>query len=572
MTPERGSRYSRHAATLRRLYLYLVSLICLIVLQNHFLALAGDLATFWGTQEGQFLVPTYEHINRRMLEKGSFLLAAALFLVVHYGLILGWVRRDPRELNSPLRKLFLLASTGAALVYCGSLVASLLSLLLDQLWGASPVSASFLWIRVMALALSLGLSATFLIQSSSMLYAERGFGSPRARCQAIEAIFFALVCTVALLMLMTVSQTGLLYVLTPPLLNATALPIVSSSTPEVSVAFSAFLTLVLVLHQVNGLRIRLRQDQPHLWDKVLHTTYLYGGQLTGLFILLSGLLLALQILLGQFDENSFKAFELWPQLASAVGGIASVGAGFLWWFQRKISGAPEATGLGRWHSVPRQLYLYCGIGIALYWAAHGSYEVVKFFLNNGPFFTTASVTTEGTVAAKQVSGFEWASTSTVLMGIPVLWLLWRQVRQQGLASVPSESRYLHLLPRRLYLYGVTIFSTLTLLFVTGRVIQASLERLLGWQSLGFFSAGQFSHEASLLAILSVILVVHVRLLRQPWGASLTAQAQTEEAIIILRQEIATAYEQQQQVTDHIDSLEQRLSELLADDSLEGREL
>lgn len=554
---EQGTGYARYGVSLRRLYLYLVAFVSLVALLSRFQGLAVDLATFWGSQEDHFLVPTYEHINRRMLEQGSFLLTAALFLVVHYGLILGLVRRDPQELNSPLRKLFLLASTAAALTFSGQLVARILSLALEQLLGSNPLSVGFQWAVATALAISLCLSATFLIQGSSLLYAERNKGTPASRCQAMEAFFFALAGAVALLMLVSVTHVFLFRTGIPLLLDALPRSIVPSTGKAAAAALSSFLTLLLVLHLVNGCRIGLRQGQPHLWGNVLHSMFLYGGKLTGLVLVLFGLLLFLQTLLGYINENSFEGFETWPRLGSALGSISLLGAAIWWRFQRELSADPESTFLGRWHNVPRQLFLYSGAGIALFWVAAGSYEVIRFFMDGGPFSTSER--------------FDWTDISPMLIGGPMLGLLWRQVRQLGLEQVDAANLNLHLMPRRLYLFGITIVSSLALLFVMGRVLQDLLTRLLGWQAWSLISDGDFSHDVSLLIVLAVISVFHVRLLRLAWGPAQTDRSQTAESATNLREELACAYQQQQQITEHIETLKKQLSELSPITSSEGRE-
>ncbi len=566
-----GSGHSRHFATLRRLYLYLVALICLIVLQGHFRDLAGDLAVYWGVLDGQYQMPTFEPLNRRLLEKGSFLLTAALFLVIHYGLILGWVRRDPQELDSPLRKLFLFTATLVALGHCIPLVASLIHPVMSQLMGLDPEFSGFYWAHYVALALPLGLSGTILIHGSSLLYAERNSGMASVGSQALEAVFFALVNVVGLLVLASIVHTVLLRAWLSLALNVSTpfhVPSISLAVPS---AVAAVLTLPLALHQVAGWRCRLGQGRPHRWGDVLHTLALYGGLLTGLVISLSGLLLACQALLALLDKSRAEMFDLWPQLVNSLGAILPLGVVYWAWFRRSLSRAPETARLGRWRTVPRQLYLYSGISVALFWVTVGSHTLILALLGHGPEFASRPVSSQAALTSVQGAGWEWANLAQPLISGAALFLLWRQIRQLGLEPVALAFRTLHLLPRRLYLYGVTIVSTLTLLFFSGQVLQELLGRLLGWQTLAILPAGDFTHAAAMMAVMAVILALHVRLLRQPWGPSLAGASQEEAAMVCLRQELAAAYGQQRQATDRIHALEQRLAELSRVASTENQE-
>ena len=541
-----GSGHSRHFATLRRLYLYLVALICLIALQGYFRDLAGDLAVYWGVLDGQYQMPTFEPLNRRLLEKGSRLLAAALFLVIHYGLILGWVRRDPQELGSSLRKLFLFASTLVALGHCIPLMASLINPVMSQLMGLDQAFSGFYWAYYVALALPLSLSGTILIQGSSLLYAERNSGMASEGSQTLEAIFFALVNVVGLLVLASVVHMVLLRAWLSLALNVSTHFPVFSTMLVVPPALAAALTLLLALHQVAGWRFRLGQGRHHLSGDVLHTLVLYGGLLTGLVISLYGLLLALQALLALLDESRAEVFDLWPQLVNALGALLPLGVVYWTWFRRSLSRAPETARLGRWRTVPRQLYLYSGISVTLFWVTVGSHKLI-------------------------LDGPEPVALTQLLIGGPALFLLWRQIRRLGPEPVALAFRALHLLPRRLYLYGVTIVSTLTLLFFSGQVLQELLGRLLGWHALAILPTGDFTHAAVMMAVMAIMLALHVRLLRQPWGPPLAVASQEETAMVSLQQELAAAYEQRRQTTDRIHALEQRLAELSPAASTENQE-
>ncbi len=523
----------RSFATLRRLYLYLVVSICLIVLQVHFRGLAGDLATYWGVLDGQYRLPVLEPLNRRLLEKGSFLLTAALFLVVHYGLVLGWIRRDPQELDSSVRKLFLFVATLVALGYCMSLVAGLIAPALRRLMGMGQEVSGFHGANYAALALQLGLSGAILVQSSRLLYAERHRGLASVRCQALEAVFFASANVAGFLLLASVVHMGLSRALIPLLLRNTP----PSYVPWAA-SVAAASALLLGLHQVACWRLRLGQGRSHAWGNVLHTLVLYGGLLIGLVTFLYGLVSCLQVLLALLDESSPGTLDVGIQLASALSTSVPLGVGYWLWFRRSLARAPETARLDRWRTVPRQLYLYSGIGVALFWVAAGSQALLLPLLEPD-------------------RDLAWTELAQLLIGGPALFLLWRQIRRSGAEPAAPASRLLYLLPRRLYLYGVTIVSTLTLFFFSGQVLRGALARLLGWEdTFGVLSA----RDSATLIVMAVVLAVHVRLLRQPWGAFRAAASQ-EAAMMSLRQELAAAYEQQRRATDRIRTLERKLAEL-----------
>ncbi len=570
-SPERAGAnrgHSRYFATLRRLYLYLVILICLIALQVHFHNLARDLAAYWGVLDGPYLIPTFGPLHRRLLANGSFLLTTALFLSIHYGLMAGWVRRDPRERDSPLRKLFLFTATLVALGYCISLVASLIDPALRQLKGMAPELSGFYGAHYGALALSLGFSGTILVKNSSLLHAERHCGMTGVHCQALEAIFFAVINVGSLLLLAAVVHTVLFRVGMPLLLNHAIPDYVRAAPLTVTSALATLVTLLLTLHQVAGWRLRLTQDRSHLWGDVLHILTLYGGLLTGLVIFLYGLLLSLQALL----LSGLEAGIVETRLIYALLTILPLGAAYGLWFHRSLSQAPETARLAGWAYVPRQLYLYSGIGVALVWVAEGSHELILAFLNQGAVSDSLSVSPNAILDATKPST-AWAAPALapLLIGGAALFLLWRQIRQLGSEPVAPAFRALHLLPRRLYLYGVTIIATLVLLVSSGQVLQELLEHLMGWHTVNLLSTGHFTRQAALLVVLGVILALHVRLLRRPWGPSPAVASPVAAEVVSLRQELAAAQAHRRQWTDRIQTLEQRLAALSAVESTENNE-
>ena len=72
-------------------------------------------------------------------------------------------------------------------------------------------------------------------------------------------------------------------------------------------------------------------------------------------------------------------------------------------------------------------------------------------------------------------------------------------------------------------------------------------------------------------MLGVILVLHVRLLRQPWGLPPAGAVQAEAELASLQRELATAYAQQQQMTERIQTMEQRLAALSPVEPTEKKE-
>ena len=562
---------SQHFGLLRRLYLYLVALICIVALQEYFRALATDVVAYWGLLDGNYVVPTFEPINRRMLEKGSYLLATSFCLVIHYSLILGWVRRDPQELESPLRKLFLFLSTAVALGYCVPLIGSLLHPALDMIWGTPMEASGLYWPHFAALILPLCLSGAIFIQCSRLLYTERGYGQGNTYVQVQEAVFFAVVHLYAILWLPSVIQTGLVQILLPFLLNRAPLLHVSLVPLSVPTSIAAAMTLVLLWHQVAGWRSSFRQGWAHVWGDVLHITVLQLGLLMGLIIFLAGLLQILQNLLGLLDGSSFQGFDLWPQLSPSLMGTLPLGVGYWLWFRHNLSKAPEKALLGRWRDVPRQLYLYSGIAVSVYLVGAGSHELILYFFGHGGDEAAPLTHLALGVVEEIHQSFEWSDLAPLLVGFPALYLLLQQISRLNHVHEPSSARSLRLLPRRLYLYGVTIVSTLSLLLICGRVLQALLRHWTGLDSLDVFSTRDFGNDAALLVVMVVILTVHVYLLRQPQGPNPAEATQVNFAAGSLREELASAYKQRQQVMDRIEKLESELAELAATEVKERKE-
>lgn len=541
---------SSRFADLRRLYLYLVTLICLVALQLVFKNLSVQLAEYWARLDPDYLFPGARHLQRQLTDYTGVLLAVVACLTVHYALIQGWMRRELRERGSFLRSLYLFASVAAAFVFFVQLLSSLLSPALHSLTGVPGKGSGLFWIESLFMLPGLCLSGGILAHHSALIFREQGRRNKGPRFRAAEAIFLALLQVVGYLALASVLQDCLTGLAALMLLRGESMSL-SMAPRGLAAPLATALTLILALHLLEGWRLRLRNGRIETWGEVLQSIALHAGLLYGLIVTLYAVM---QLLVAAVDLTLLADRLSGPRLAASIALTLPVGIGFWLWFRFRLARTDESAAIGRWRHLPRHLYLYSAASVALGWTGHAAYVTLSQLLTQ-----LGGETASGFA---QTAAAEWPWVQ-LLVGAATLAVLWRDIRR---AEDPDSARSdLRMFVRRFYLYVVTIVSTLALIAPVASLMQQLLDAVFGLRLAGAGGEAVAEDAVAAVPVLAAVLLLHVRLLRRQ-GAAAPSAAGSTEAAAELQSQLDSARREDMRLKARIEALEKRLAAATASEN------
>lgn len=550
---------------LRRLYLYLVAFVCLTTLQVNVRTLSRAAADYWSGLTLNGLQPTWQVQTTLddILRAGSFILVAAVFHLVHWGVIQGYAQRDEAERSSRWRKLYLYLTALVALYGVASALAEFMTSVIQTAMGM-PVMHSFLaWEHLLTWLMRGGISGLILGHSLRMMFRERGQGMDAALVRMLEGGALVLPSLVALLLLLPALNSALSELLLPllagrdPNLN----PDPALTVPQaVAVAWVS----LLVLMQVGQVRRWMIQGEAHFPTHILHLAFLHVGSLLGLGVLLEGSHELLKTLLRGLPLAGFESpfFSAW-QAVPLLGVTCALGFAAWWTYRRLWWQASAPARIGLWAEVLQRGYHYAVATIGLGIAAFGLGEVIRNlqgYIWPSQDFQEAEVSLKATETEAQYALVVPELTdflpgiSALLVSLPVLILAWRAIQRHGAATGEPRHQPWVPVPRRLYLYGVTIATTLILIGIGGQTLFALMRLWIA--EADSLTADRIPLDGLVTAAL--ILLLHLRLLRRELRAR---DAQTDEArAAALRRELESLHRTQDQTRHRIQEVERALAE------------
>ncbi len=534
MVPQRGS----HLAVLRRIYLYFVAFFSLTFLQASVRELGYDLGLLWSRPTGNlpFLL---EPPATEILRQGSYALVAVFFFTVHWALAQGFTHRTPSELASFWRKLFLLLTVSVALYFSSAYIAELVRWPLLVVWKPADWVA-LTWNSAVIPLLGLILSGTILWHFVRIICQEREAGAYSRLVGIFTGLWFTATSLFALGLLIASVNEGLYFLLSELVFRL--VPLVSRQTPLAYVpetVAAAWVSLAVLIY-LGKFRLRVVQGQWLSPITSCHAAWLYVGQLAGIVLISAGMIWLLEDWLPELGHSSgpdLLNFVIYLPIAPVVGLAC------WYWFQRELKQSTDLHLAGPWTAFLHQAYHYVLAVLGLFWIVNGSAGGIGYLLDRAAL-------------GEELQPFDdlWQSVSEMVVAIPLLILTWRKIafsvtQNQGLNALSFPTW-----PRRVYLYGVTLVATLSLLFLTGQILYELLQWLVDQSPPDQFESLEW------IPVMAVVLLVHLLLLRRDRKTEGQAESLPEDTKAALLQELDQLRIEEARIQNRMAELHRMLQE------------
>ena len=535
----------------RRLYLYTVAFVGLVAIQGNLRSLARELTDFWISLSDDWLNPLAWPVEN-ILERSSVLLVALLFFATHWTLIQGFLRGDRTEEQSSLRHLFAWACLVASLYWFGAGLADFLAVPLQLLPGLQAVPARTVLLSLPMAVVQLAVAALCADRFAGICISESNANRTRLVRSIAAGCQWLMPLTCLLLIVGYLHDAAFMFLL-PPLLG----PAVQMSGEPTSwilpgnaaVVLAAFLVLARLRH----LRDSREKGDTTMLSAAFQTGYLQAGMFVGVILLFHGLGLALEPLLEPLlTEQPLHLGRVQVLLTAAVTLPIGLACWQLHaWFSRR---SPDRKPAAAWAVALPRFRDYALAAVGLTALSFGTSSILQDLLQGLPDLASdenAVLTVKTGLLPAWFPGSveDWSWT---LASIPLLVAVWQTVGRHGRRSPHSV---LEILPRRIYLYLVSLVSVLFLL-VQGGLILYNL--LLIW------TAGETAIDWEVrltgIPVAVVVLIWHLLLLRreEDWPASGTDGDRVRSR---LDRELAALDREIEDLTRRRDSLSRQLEAL-----------
>ena len=543
---QRGDEPVDRGATVRRVYLYLVSLISYIAALFGLDGVLRTLADVWlGNQGGLYTINSAGYLREQLARTAGILVIATVVFLLHWAFIQRR-RTQPGEATAALRKLFFYVALGFTIGFALVNSYTLITGIADLAFGL-PLDQSGIWpnewLHLAAIILA---SLTLMVYLRTVLQADGDYGAETNRAARLWRKLYLLVACLAGLTLILWGTTNLLNALLQSLFDQ--LSSVLSLTGGLPQSWSSSIAQILL----GALLLRahwrewqsITQSSPAELASSVRRLYLYAAVIiSAAFALMGSASLLNAILLRIFGNNNDSWFDLLQQNRLSVAAIAP---GIIaWrWYWRQLHSESKLFGESQEADTIRRIYYYAvaAAGLALLWVGAGALvQVILDWLFRGDLLGRG----------------RWGGTLGSGLGLlevgETIWSLqWQEV--QPIARQADETGAIERgsLPRRIYLYGVALIGALVILYFVAQVLYRLFLMLLGEPNAAFFSA-QTADEVARSLIAAAIWGVHMLALRTDitmGGQAPTAQRadqrrQIESRIMRLEQELAAAKEELQ---------------------------
>ena len=491
------------AATVRRLYFYIVALISATAALAAFDGLVDVLADSWLGGAGLFVLAG-PFARTGISWSAAVLIVATPIFLIHWGLIQGSCA-DPGERAAAMRKFFLYAASAIALGYSLTRGWQLLGGLARLALGEPPASNRLLpesWIHYTVVALAAGLLYLFWQRTARR---DGDFGFERGVAGTWRRLFQGAL-GVAGLVLLVFGSAWLLDALGQLLINRFS-PTVGRAWFAVEAGDGLALMIVgaaMVRHNWWNWQaiVAARPDEA---DSPVRRLYFYVAVIAGaLATLVPAATVLRELLLRAFGVGGGGAMDLVSRMVEPLAFVPGGLAVWLWHWGR-LQREEERYGAGPGAAQIRRIYYYAvsATGLALLWI--GANNVVQVLLDLA--FTTDALKLSELWQRPLANGL-----SLLAVGAPVWALHWRAVQRVAREGSPAGSAERGALPRRIYLYGVALVGALLILFYLGQVVYRVLLWVLGDRSFEAFSV-VLVEDLARSVIAAVLWLLHVLALR-----------------------------------------------------------
>ncbi len=537
----------------RRLYLYTVAFVGLVAIHGNLRSLSRELTNFWISLGDDWLNPLAWPVEN-ILERGSVLLVALLFFAVHWTLIQGCLRGDRAESRSSLRHLFVWLSLVVSFYWFGAGLADFISVPLQMLPGLQAVPARTVLMSLPMAMVPLAIAALCVDRFAGICISERN--ANRTRLVRFIAAACELLMPLTCLLLVVGYLHDAVFMLLLSSLLGRAVQMGEPTTWILPGNAAVVLAALLVLTRLRHLRHGRQADGTTMLSAAFQTGYLQAGMFVGVILLFLGLALVLASLLQSlFTDQLVQPWHLGRvQVLLTVAVTLPIGLA-CWqlhaWFSHRSAERRTAADWGV--ALPRfRDYALATVGLTV--LSFGASSILQDLLQGLPDPGPDGDRTLETgllPAWFPGSAEDWSWT---LASIPLLVAVWRTIGRH--ARGRSQS-ILVSVPRRIYLYLVSLVSVLFLLVQGGLILYALL---LHWTSGG---DTQWEMRLTGIPVAVVVLIWHLMVLRreEDWPAP---EPDRDRGWTRLDRELASLDREINELTLRRDSLLRQRAELDTD--------
>jgi hypothetical protein len=544
--PQSSAEETGRLHTVRRLYFYLVALISSTVGLFAVGELLSALAESWITAPSVAVLQGEAFARRSIALSAGLLVVTTPLFLLHWRAIGSWLD-EPGEREAGMRKFFLYAASAIALgvlaVQSAHLIEGLARLALGQPALLSSILPSE-WLQDIGLAVVAG---GLLFYWQWVARQDGDYGRERGMALVWRRLFLAAVTGSGLALLIFGSAT-LLNALLQRLLEVVT-PTISSNwfAPAAATGIAQLLVGAMLARAGRQCWQAAARINPAEESSTIRRIFLYVAVIGGALATLIPVANMLRDLLNW----TFTGFASpWVEVANGlITPLSFLPAGLLVWRSyaarlRELesqeaarSPASQATGDAAAATV-RRIYHYAvaATGLILLWV--GATNVVQVLLDL--WLTNRAVVGDPVWQLPLATGL-----SLVAVGAPVWAVHWRQVQGIARKETAEGAAERSSLPRRIYLYGVSLAGALVILNFLARVLYRFFLVLMGDSSIEILSP-ELAEDLARSAIAALLWAVHLAALRSDMrqaGDPASADAarrrqQLEERIAALESEAA----------------------------------
>ncbi|MCE2468162.1 MAG: hypothetical protein J4G06_09100 [Caldilineaceae bacterium] len=496
----------------RRLYLYTVAFVGLVAIHGNLRSLTRELTNFWISLGDDWLNPLAWPVEN-ILERSSMLLVALLFFAVHWTLIQGYLHGDRAETRSSLRHLFVWLCLVVSFYWFGAGLADFISVPLQMLPGLQAVPARTVLTSLPMAIVPLAIAALCVDRFGGICISEQNTNRTRlvrfiaAGCQ----LLMPLTC---LLLIIGYLHDAAFMLLLPALLGRAVQMGGEPTTWILPGNIAVVLAALLVLTRLEHLRCNRPEADATTLAAAFRTGYLQAGMFTGVILLFVALGLALKPLLQPLvTDQPLYLGRVEILLTVAVTLPIGLACWQLYaWLGRHT---PDRKPAAEWAvALPRfRDYALAAVGLTVLSA---STSFILRDLLQGPLDPDLADLDDVVLGMKtgllpvwfpgSVEDWSWT-----LASIPLLGAVWQTIGQHARGSSQS---ILAIVPRRIYLYLVSLVSVLFLLVQGGLILYALLLLWTGGEDT------QWEMRLTGIPVAVVVLIWHLVLLRreEDWPA------------------------------------------------------
>ncbi len=537
---------------MRRLYLYTVAFVGLVAIHGNLRSLTRELTNFWISLGDDWLNPLAWPVEN-ILERSSMLLVALLFFAVHWTLIQGYLHGDRAETRSSLRHLFVWLCLVVSFYWFGAGLADFISVPLQMLPGLQAVPARTVLTSLPMAIVPLAIAALCVDRFGGICISEQNTNRTRlvrfiaAGCQ----LLMPLTC---LLLIIGYLHDAAFMLLLPALLGRAVQMGGEPTTWILPGNIAVVLAALLVLTRLEHLRCNRPEADATTLAAAFRTGYLQAGMFTGVILLFVALGLALKPLLQPlFTDQPLYLGRVEILLTVAVTLPIGLACWQLYaWLGRR---SPDRKPAAEWAvALPRfRDYALAAVGLTVLSA--GTSFILRDLLQ-GPLDPDLADLDDVVLGMKtgllpvwfpgSVEDWSWT-----LASIPLLGAVWQTIGRHARGSSQS---ILAIVPRRIYLYLVSLVSVLFLLVQGGLILYALLLLWTGGEDT------QWEMRLTGIPVAVVMLIWHLVLLRreEDWPAP---EPDGDRARIRLDRELASLDREINALTLRRDSLVRQRAEL-----------